>query len=71
MTKSLSDATWDFRLVAGLCISDMGQMLLAEDCGFKRVVLEFKKVVEGIFQEKSGVFKACTGVAAPGFMIEA
>ena len=58
------------KLVAGLDIADLRQLLLTEDRGLVHVVLKFKKVMKGIFQKKRGMFKTRARVAVSRLLIK-
>ena len=58
-------------LVTCLDTSYLRHVLLTEDRGLVLIVLEFKKVMEGIFQEKRGMLKARPRVTVSGLLKEA
>src|SRR5947208_16799738 len=51
-------------------VSDLRDLVLAEDRRLMRVVFEFEQVVEGIFQKERRMLNARAGEAAAGVLIE-
>jgi hypothetical protein len=70
-TYATSGKAWQRKqLVAGSRVTDLGDLLFAENCRFVFVIFEFQEIMKGVFQKKREMFESRIGVAPPGLLIE-